>query len=556
MKENSSPAYYLLIIVVSFCAFFVNNHIVPADLMESRNLATAQEMARTGNYLIPTMNGELRLEKPPLPTWIAAGVETILPGNLNAQRCASGIAATFMVIFLYLLAVRLSGSRNIAIAAAVIFATCYNPVMMGRTASWDIYCHSFMLGAIYFLVCSISARCRGFGWMFLSGLFMGLSFLSKGPVAFYALLLPFIIAYALVVRPKMSGKGLPLVVLLATALATSLWWYGWLYFTQSETIAAAARKETTAWMSRNVKPFWYYWQFPAEAGIWALFWVTSIIYFFAKRRPGRHRRLFAFSIVWTVTSLLLLSLIPEKKTRYLLPLLVPGAVNIAMYLWNIARNPTSRADRIVFRLNGLVVSLVLLAIPVFIYVMFLGKGLMPVPLFVVIAVIFLVVTAVIVRSLVRKGSRMDIKSVFASMVVAMMALEAFCLPAVGSMFINDERHSIRNLRDDPRTEGLAFYYEADKPLRMELVYEADAFILPLDLSDSALMRKVPLVLVSQEPAELLLEGSGLTVEHLDTYDNNWRKRGHKRYNPDLVRHAAVVSLPPAEDEGGDREEDN
>ncbi|MCD8073051.1 MAG: glycosyltransferase family 39 protein [Alistipes sp.] len=555
MKENSSVAYYLLIIIVSFCAFFVNNHIVPADLMESRNLATAQEMARTGNYLVPIMNGELRLEKPPLPTWIAAGVETILPGNLNAQRCASGIAATFMAIFLYLLVFRMSGSRNIAVTAAILLATCYNPVMMGRTASWDIYCHSFMMGAVYFLVRGISARCRGYGWMFLSGLFMGLSFLSKGPVAFYALLLPFLVAYALVIRPRMAGKGLPVVLLVATALTASLWWYGWLYFTQPETIAAAAQKETTAWVSRNVKPFWYYWQFPAEAGIWALFWVTSIIYFFAKRRPGRHRRLFAFSIVWTITCLVLLSFIPEKKTRYLLPLLVPGAVNIAMYLWNIARNPTTRADRIVFRLNGLVISLVLVAVPVLIYIMFLGKGLMPAPLYAIIAVIFLILVAVVIRSLVRKGSKMDIKSVFASTVIAMMALEAFCLPAVGSMFINDDRHSIRLLREDPRTEGLDFYYQADKPLRMELVYEVDSFILPLDLSDSTFMQKLPLVLVSEEPAELLLEGSQLELEHLDRFDNNWRKRDHKRYNPDLVRHAAIVRMP-APDDDKDRGEHN
>ena len=96
------PLWCLIILLVCFVSFFVYNDTVPADLMESRNLVTAREMVNTGNYLIPTMNGELRLEKPPLPTWIAAGIEHAFPYNLVAQRAAAGIAATLMVFFLFL----------------------------------------------------------------------------------------------------------------------------------------------------------------------------------------------------------------------------------------------------------------------------------------------------------------------------------------------------------------------------------------------------------------------------------------------------------------------
>ncbi len=93
----------LSILLVCFVTFFVHNDAIPADLMESRNLVTAREMVNTGNYLIPTMNGELRLEKPPLPTWIAAVIEQAFPHNLAAQRSAAGVAATIMVFFLFLL---------------------------------------------------------------------------------------------------------------------------------------------------------------------------------------------------------------------------------------------------------------------------------------------------------------------------------------------------------------------------------------------------------------------------------------------------------------------
>jgi len=74
--------------------------------------------------------------------------------------------------------------------------------------------------------------------------------------------------------------------------------------------------------------FWYYWGFAAESGIWALFWISSIVYFFWKKEV-QNRTIYSFSILWMFIALILLSVIPEKKTRYLLPLLIPGAMNIA-----------------------------------------------------------------------------------------------------------------------------------------------------------------------------------------------------------------------------------
>ncbi|MBP9637922.1 MAG: glycosyltransferase family 39 protein, partial [Bacteroidaceae bacterium] len=191
----SNVKHALILFVVCLFAFFVNNQIIPADLMESRNLATAQEMVTQGNYLVPTLNGELRLEKPPLPTWIAAAIDHIAPDNLSAQRCAAGVAATFLVFFLYLLVVELTKEKRLALISSLVLASCYNVVMMGRTATWDIYCHSFMVMALFFLIQALNRE--GAQWLrfLVSGICMGLSFLSKGPVSFYALLLPFLISY-------------------------------------------------------------------------------------------------------------------------------------------------------------------------------------------------------------------------------------------------------------------------------------------------------------------------------------------------------------------------
>lgn len=89
----------LLLALLCMVAFFANNALLRSDIMETRNLETAREMAEGGSWLVPTMNGEIRLEKPPLPTWIAAAVWTVAPYNLGAQRMMSGMAGCMLVVF-------------------------------------------------------------------------------------------------------------------------------------------------------------------------------------------------------------------------------------------------------------------------------------------------------------------------------------------------------------------------------------------------------------------------------------------------------------------------
>ena len=78
---RSNAGKWILFGLVLCCTFFVNNKAIFVDIMESRNMITAREMVYDGNWLTPTMNGELRLEKPPLPTWLTAVVEMIAPDN-------------------------------------------------------------------------------------------------------------------------------------------------------------------------------------------------------------------------------------------------------------------------------------------------------------------------------------------------------------------------------------------------------------------------------------------------------------------------------------------
>lgn len=96
-----------------------------------------------------------------------------------------------MAFFLYFFASALTKNRLLGLLSALVLATSFNVVMAGRVATWDIYCHSFMLGAIFFFYKGITSPRTGWGSFVWAGIFLGLSFLGKGPVAFYALLLSF-----------------------------------------------------------------------------------------------------------------------------------------------------------------------------------------------------------------------------------------------------------------------------------------------------------------------------------------------------------------------------
>ena len=536
---KTTRIHLLLLFILALGTFIANNALLPADYMESRNLATAQEMVATGNYLIPTMNGELRLEKPPLPTWIAAGVEHIFPGSLAAQRTATGLAGVLLLFFLYGTVLELSQRKNQAFYTGAILATSYSVIMMARNATWDIYCHAFMLMGIYFFIKGCRQTGKQYGYFIGAGIGWGLSFLAKGPVSFYALLLPFLIAFFITYRPSVRGKGVPILIALLLTVALSGAWPLYIMLHEQDTLLAITKKETGAWTGHNVRPWYYYKLFFVEAGIWSLFWLTALGYglFHPKFKMNRSTRFF---LLWTIGSLLLLSVVPEKKTRYLLPLLIPGAANMGAY-WEyiMSHHLRKKGDRFWFHLNTGVLLLVFLAIPPLSYFVIYKEGLIDGVFWGFIAGFFLLCAFLLLFALVRKEPRRGL--IFSTLIGAMVAVTTLFLIPAKRVFINTDRHSIRELRGVKEWNEYSFYHPESEFLRMELVYESNRIIRPLNTQNlSEVTRHLPFILVSTQPIPEVLPTDSLRITPIGTYDNNWRQPDHKRYNMDLVKEVALI----------------
>jgi len=370
--QNTAVQVFLIFVVV-YATFFQNLQATEPSLMEARNFITVREITQNGNWLIPTLNGEPRLAKPPLPTWLTA-ISILRTGDLYdlaALRFPAACISVLLVYFLFLFTRRLTTDRYLPFLAALVLTTSFSFFNLGRQGTWDIYCHAFMMGGIWLLLAGLQADGKGLKRFIGSGIFMGLSFLSKGPVSFYALLLPFLMSYGygfgtLAYKKHKTG----ILILVVVCLLVSFAWPFYVYLHEPARMSSNISNESTAWVNRHVKPFWFYISFPWQAGIWAIFAVVALAVPYARRRLayfGNYR----FLSGWVISCFILLSLIPEKKERYLLPLLLPLALLIAYYLrylWDAFQNKTTtKPDRIIFKVNVIVYLLISVCVPVLLY---------------------------------------------------------------------------------------------------------------------------------------------------------------------------------------------
>ncbi len=535
MIQRLNPWYYVALALLCIVTFFVNSGDLPTDIMEIRNLVTATEIVNEGNWLVPTMNGELRLEKPPLPTWVAGGIEVLCHDNMAVQRLAAGLMGLMWVVFTFLLMRFVTRRDDYAAVTVVVMLTCYNFVLMSRSATWDIYCHAWMMGGIYFLWRALKSDGRSmWGLMALAGLMMGLSFLSKGPVSFYTLLLPFLISYGWHLRPSMKGKWGGVALLVVVMLVVGGWWYGYLLLEQKEAILSVAGKEAGAWSDHNVRPWYYYWQFFLEMGVWAVLMLAALAVPVWLKRISR-RTEYILALTWTLAALILLSLMPEKKMRYLLPLLAPSSMLVATIVMHF-RDTTepSRDLKILFRANGyLVASLVAL----------LAIGLQLLPLFGIAASLTMRIVGGVLLMAVAVFLFLSVKGWHPMRFVAGVGMtfavaELFLLPLTHSFFGNPVRHSIAAIRERADIRSLPFYHSQAEPLRIEMVYYAKHKILPIDLTDSArVAQAMPFVLVSQD-------STICTFDNVDTlrigfFDDNIHPPKNKHYRAEFLNFVTI-----------------
>ncbi|MBN2868808.1 MAG: glycosyltransferase family 39 protein [Flavobacteriaceae bacterium] len=449
---------YPLILLCLFIGIMLlpNLDSIQVTIMEARNFITAREMITDNNWLLTTMNGEPRYQKPPLPTWLTA-FSALLFGvkSVFGMRLPAILMVMVLGVFTYKLSKFILKSRTHSLINALILTTSFYVIGITIEAPWDIFTHGFMMVAIYYLFLLFKSETVNWTYVFFASLGIAASLLSKGPVSFYALLLPFLIAFSFSFKYKnLKSKIVPFVTILILALLLGGWWYLYVRLEDPHTFEAITSKETANWTSYNVRPFYYYWSFFTQSGIWTIPAFIGLLYPYMKRR-AIHYRAYKFTFLWTIAAVILLSIIPEKKSRYLMPVLIPLALNTGFYIEYLFRrfkHLNNKKETLPVYFNFTLIAIIGIVAPFGLGYLFYEQFHNHIISFSVFGFVLIVISILILTQLYKK----KIKYVFLLTVVFFASIFLFGLP-VFKTFTSDNYKPVSRLLKKNETEAIKTY---------------------------------------------------------------------------------------------------
>ena len=527
------PAQLLFLALLCFLVFFTNLGAFDADLMEARNFIAAREILDSGNWWFPTMNGEPRLAKPPFPTWVTAGFAAVGGlKSLTVMRLPGALIASLMVLFQFVLLRSMTKDRWTPVVGAAILATTHLVILMGRTNSWDIFSASLMLGAIAFFYRGWNKTGAAWHEFAGGGIFFGLSIFSKGPVGIFAQFLPFIGGFLLAfggksikVHWRESLLAVGLILLISIPWPLSVW-----LEMQGEAEAMAAR-ETNSWANRHARPWYFYGHFALFAGIWLVPFLASLCFPYARKRFESLKQ-YRFLLLWTVLSLVLLSVVPTKKERYLLPMLPPMALMITFFYQGLrqafARQEAVKWDRLVLWLFSGIPAVLFIGTPVAVFVANdqLGAAI-PMPLVLVLSIVF----PIIGMALLYMSKKQALMRLWSLQVLAVSLICALILPFVANIYYPSPNYrGFQELQEMPELAELPFYSQGD--LVMTNVWKAGKMVRNLGPLTPKHLNLLPFVYIAPKIDTARIPESirkQVTIRDLGIFDHERKSSKHTHH---------------------------
>ncbi|UMQ43885.1 MULTISPECIES: glycosyltransferase family 39 protein [unclassified Chryseobacterium] len=533
--KSQKYSYYLLLIVGAVLLFAHLGKLY-VDIMEARNFVSAREMADEGHWIFTTMNGLPRYEKPPLPTWLSAWMGEIFSfGNIGALRFPAALSSFLLVIFFYRIVNFLSNNARLAFISSMVLITNFLVIYVGRRANWDIYSYSFMVIGIYYFILALKDVKTIPNYLF-AGVLFGLSVLSKGPTGPYVLLIPLYIGYIIVFGwPKWKEiRGIVLCAVVTVLIGFS--WYIYIYLADPDTFITIMEKEATARGNRDVKPFTRYLSFPVQTGVWILYSVIGLIFPMIKKRTEQPK-IYMLFFYWTLFSLILLSLIPSKKERYLFPMMVPLAATTGYYLYFLFQNFNLKRwelnlNKVIFTILGTVALMI-------------GIGVYFLPLEISFYTVLFSVSALIAAAglFYFIYIKRNFESAFYSVILLMTATGIFGIPVLDKMLSNNKNFkSLTNIKGKLQHENVKLYSYSEYSPEVWFRYQE---ILPeIKTEDPKTFPKEKefYVAMNTNQPEFIknLEELGWKVTYVDTFDDNEEALPSKNYTDRKIHYVYKI----------------
>ncbi len=196
MPPNYANIYRALLtatILLGIAVFFWGLGNIPfLSFNEARRAIPAANMITEGNWLLPKLNGELYITKPPLLYWLSATI-SLLFGVVNewTARIPSALSACATAWLVHSFARRHFGAWSALFALQIIIANA-GFAMLGRQAGIEMLLSFLCFSA---LICAFKYTYEEVGrkWLLLSYFLLGLAVLTKGPIALLFVTLPLLV---------------------------------------------------------------------------------------------------------------------------------------------------------------------------------------------------------------------------------------------------------------------------------------------------------------------------------------------------------------------------
>ncbi len=150
------------------------------DRDEPRYAVATQEMLRTGDFIVPHFNGDIRYDKPILTYWLMAPAMAVFGETEFAVRFPSALMGALRVLLLFHFALALGCSVRGASVAAIVAMLSSMLMLISKAATTDSTLILTVVAALYIWW---EQQRLGFAWWrhVLFWVVIGLSILVKGP---------------------------------------------------------------------------------------------------------------------------------------------------------------------------------------------------------------------------------------------------------------------------------------------------------------------------------------------------------------------------------------
>jgi 4-amino-4-deoxy-L-arabinose transferase-like glycosyltransferase len=303
---------------------------------EARYGEIAREMAQSGDWLTPRLNGFKYFEKPPLQYWASAAALKAFGEHDWSVRLWTGVMALFGVGLTFYAGRRLFSPRA-GVLAALVLASCPLYVALGQISTLDMGVAVFLSAAVFAFAIgqSTSEASTARRWILVAWAACGLAVLSKGligvvlPAASVALYVLLRRDWALLARLEpVRGAGLFLAIAAPWFIAVSLRnsEFARFFFVQEHW------QRFTTTMHHREHPVWYFLPVLA-AGVFP--WLLAVVAGWARAARSLRGGPFSpelFLGLWALVVLVFFSLSHSKLPPYILPMLPALAALTGAYL--------------------------------------------------------------------------------------------------------------------------------------------------------------------------------------------------------------------------------